>query len=81
MSVSRKAQADSGATGNPAIGHPPGKHAETGTAWAVILPPSPGFYTHPASVDDMVDFVVARILDQLRIPTYLMPRWGEPAKE
>lgn len=48
---------------------------------AVILPPSPGFYTHPASVDDMVDFVVARILDQLRVPHKLMPRWGEPAKE
>jgi 4-hydroxy-3-polyprenylbenzoate decarboxylase len=48
---------------------------------AVILPPSPGFYTHPASVDDMVDFVVARILDQLRVPHTLTPRWGEPAKE
>jgi 4-hydroxy-3-polyprenylbenzoate decarboxylase len=48
---------------------------------AVILPPSPGFYTHPSSVDDMVDFVVARILDQLRVPHKLMPRWGEPAKE
>ncbi|WP_159879224.1 MULTISPECIES: flavin prenyltransferase UbiX [Aquitalea] len=48
---------------------------------AVILPPSPGFYTHPASVDDMVDFVVARILDQLRVPHSLMPRWGESVKE
>ncbi|AQR63920.1 aromatic acid decarboxylase [Aquaspirillum sp. LM1] len=43
----------------------------------VILPPSPGFYTHPTSVADMVDFVVARILDQLHIPHQLMPRWGE----
>ncbi|MFC3626803.1 flavin prenyltransferase UbiX [Vogesella amnigena] len=42
-----------------------------------ILPPSPGFYTHPQSVDDMVDFVVARILDQLRVPQQLLPRWGE----
>ncbi|WP_304506277.1 flavin prenyltransferase UbiX [Aquitalea sp. ASV15] len=47
----------------------------------VILPPAPGFYTHPASVDDMVDFIVARILDQLRIPHSLMPRWGEAHKE
>ena len=47
----------------------------------VILPPSPGFYTHPATIEDMVDFVVARILDQLRIPNSLIPRWGESAKE
>lgn len=43
-----------------------------------ILPPAPGFYTHPGTVNDMVDFVVARILDQLRIPHTLMARWGEP---
>ncbi|MHB0990918.1 MAG: flavin prenyltransferase UbiX [Burkholderiales bacterium] len=42
-----------------------------------ILPPSPAFYHHPKTVDDMVDFVVARILDQLSIPHQLMPRWGE----
>lgn len=47
----------------------------------VILPPSPGFYTHPKTVDDMIDFVVARILDQLRIDNQLMPRWGEPASD
>lgn len=45
-------------------------------AGAVILPPAPGFYAHPKSVDDMVDFVVARILDQLGIGNDLMPRWG-----
>lgn len=44
---------------------------------AVILPPAPGFYTRPKTVDDMVDFVVARILDQLDIPHRLMARWGE----
>ena len=42
-----------------------------------VLPPSPGFYQHPKTVDDIVDFVVARILDQLRIPHDLLPRWGE----
>lgn len=42
-----------------------------------ILPPSPGFYTHPQTVADMVDFVVARILDQLAVPHQLLPRWGE----
>ena len=41
-----------------------------------VLPPAAGFYTHPKSVADMVDFVVARILDQLRIPHQLITRWG-----
>ena len=43
---------------------------------AVILPANPGFYHHPASVQDLVDFVVARILDQLGIPHQLVARWG-----
>jgi 4-hydroxy-3-polyprenylbenzoate decarboxylase len=45
-------------------------------AGAVILPPSPGFYGHPSTVDDLVDFVVARVLDQLGIEHALGPRWG-----
>lgn len=45
----------------------------------VILPPSPGFYTHPQTIDDMVDFIVARILDQIGVAHSLIPRWGEPA--
>ena len=43
----------------------------------VILPPNPGFYHHPRTVEDMVDFVVARILDHLDVAHTLMPRWGE----
>jgi 4-hydroxy-3-polyprenylbenzoate decarboxylase len=43
----------------------------------IILPPNPGFYQHPQTVQDMVDFVVARILDHLGITHTLMPRWGE----
>jgi 4-hydroxy-3-polyprenylbenzoate decarboxylase len=42
----------------------------------VILPANPGFYHHPASVQDLVDFVVARILDHLSIPNQLVARWG-----
>ena len=45
-------------------------------AGAVILPPSPGFYGHPQSIDELVDFVVARILDQLGVSHALGPRWG-----
>ena len=43
----------------------------------VILPANPGFYHHPQSVQDLVDFVVARVLDQLAVPHQLLPRWGE----
>ena len=46
-------------------------------AGAVILPPNPGFYHHPKSVEELVDFVVARILDQVAVPHVLMQRWGE----
>jgi len=44
---------------------------------AVILPANPGFYHQPESVADIVDFVVARILDQLGIQHDLMARWGD----
>ncbi|HFD79013.1 MAG TPA: UbiX family flavin prenyltransferase [Gammaproteobacteria bacterium] len=43
----------------------------------VILPPSPGFYHRPQTIADLIDFVVARILDQLDIEHDLSPRWGE----
>lgn len=48
-------------------------------AGAVILPANPGFYHRPQSVQDLVDFVVARVLDQLGVPNELVRRWG--AKE
>lgn len=44
---------------------------------AVILPPNPGFYLQPDSVSQLVDYVVARILDHLAIKNQLLPRWGE----
>lgn len=46
-------------------------------AGAVILPPAPGFYDRPQTVDALVDFVVARVLDQLRVAHRLGPRWGD----
>jgi flavin prenyltransferase len=46
-------------------------------AGAIILPANPGFYHHPDSMEALVDFVVARILDQLRIAHTLMSRWGD----
>lgn len=44
---------------------------------ATILPASPGFYHQPQHVGELVDFVVARILDHLQVPHQLVPRWGE----
>ncbi|MGH9886063.1 MAG: flavin prenyltransferase UbiX [bacterium] len=46
-------------------------------AGAIILPANPGFYHHPQTAQDLVDFVVARILDHLGVKHELMPRWGE----
>ncbi|HQT30713.1 MAG TPA: flavin prenyltransferase UbiX [Thiobacillus sp.] len=44
---------------------------------AVILPANPGFYHRPQSVEDIIDFIVARILDQLGVEHALMARWGD----
>ncbi len=44
---------------------------------AVILPANPGFYHQPQSVEDIIDFIVARILDQLGIGHALTARWGD----
>jgi 4-hydroxy-3-polyprenylbenzoate decarboxylase len=46
-------------------------------AGAIILPANPGFYHHPQTAQDLVDFVVARVLDHVGIKHDLMPRWGE----
>jgi 4-hydroxy-3-polyprenylbenzoate decarboxylase len=45
-------------------------------AGAVVLPAMPAFYTLPKSVDDMIDFVVGRVCDQLGVEHRLFPRWG-----
>jgi 4-hydroxy-3-polyprenylbenzoate decarboxylase len=47
-------------------------------AGAVVLPAAPGFYHGARSLADLVDFVVARICDQLGVPHALVRRWGEP---
>jgi len=46
---------------------------------AVICPASPGFYTHPQRIDDLVDFVVGRVLDLLGLRHDLETRWVPPA--
>ena len=44
---------------------------------ATILPASPGFYHRPTTVDELVDFIVARILQHLNLSQQLMKAWGE----
>ena len=46
------------------------------TLGVTIMPAAPGFYHQPASISDLVDFMVARILDHLKLPHQLTQRWG-----
>ena len=46
-------------------------------AGATILPANPSFYTRPRSIEQVVDTVVARVLDHLGLPQNLVARWGE----
>ena len=48
-------------------------------AGGVICPASPGFYLKPQSVEDLVDFVVGKVLDLLSVPHFLVARWNSPA--
>ena len=49
-------------------------------AGAVVLPAAPGFYHRPAGIDDLVAFVVARVLDQLGVEHELTRRWSSGAR-
>lgn len=49
---------------------------EVTRAGAIVLPAMPGWYHRPRGLDDLVDFVVARVCDQLGLPNRLMRRWG-----
>jgi 4-hydroxy-3-polyprenylbenzoate decarboxylase len=48
-------------------------------AGAVVLPAMPAFYTLPKTVNDMVDFIVGRVCDQLGVENHLLKRWGAEA--
>lgn len=41
-----------------------------------IMPAAPGFYHQPQSINDLIDFMVGRLLDHLSIEQTIMPRWG-----
>ena len=50
-------------------------------AGAIVMPAAPGFYHKPTSIDDLVSFIVARILDHLGVEHSLVPRWSGRAEE
>ena len=50
-------------------------------AGAVVLPASPGFYHRPQSVSELVDFVVARVLDHLGVEHAIGRRWGDAPED
>jgi flavin prenyltransferase len=50
-------------------------------AGAIVMPAAPGFYHRPRGVDDLVDFVVARVLDHLGVEHDVGRRWGDPPPE
>jgi 4-hydroxy-3-polyprenylbenzoate decarboxylase len=51
--------------------------ASCAEAGAIVLPAMPAFYTRPRSLQDMIDFIVGRICDQLGVEHGLLRRWGE----
>src|SRR5205807_698026 len=50
-------------------------------AGAIVLPASPSFYSRPATIEQLLDTVVARALDHVGIAQSLMPRWGDEGQE
>ena len=46
-----------------------------------VMPASPGFYGRPKTIDELIDFVAARVLDHLKVEHALGPRWGEKNKD
>ncbi|MCU0859699.1 MAG: UbiX family flavin prenyltransferase [Thermoplasmata archaeon] len=49
-------------------------------AGAIVMPACPGFYPRPESVEDIVDFVVGRVMDQLGVENSLYARWNGPSR-
>jgi 4-hydroxy-3-polyprenylbenzoate decarboxylase len=50
-------------------------------AGATVLPAAPGFYHEPRDIDDLVDFIVARVLDHVGVEHRIGRRWAEPVED
>jgi flavin prenyltransferase len=50
-------------------------------AGAIVMPAAPGFYHRPRSIEDLVNFIVARVLDHLGVEHSLVRRWGSESSE
>jgi 4-hydroxy-3-polyprenylbenzoate decarboxylase len=55
--------------------------AQVTRAGATVMPAAPGFYHKPAGIEDLVDFLVARILDHLGVEHTLGTRWGGDVRD
>lgn len=55
--------------------------AAVSRAGAVVLPAMPGWYHAPRCLDDLIEFIVSRICEQLGVATGAGPRWGEPGDQ
>jgi flavin prenyltransferase len=51
---------------------------ESGRVLAIVFPPVPAFYDRPATVDDIVNHTIGRVLDLFDLDSGLVHRWGEP---
>lgn len=49
-------------------------------AGAIVMPAAPGFYHRPRRIEELVDFIVQRVIDHLDLEVELTPRWGEKKK-
>jgi len=77
VALKEKAPADPGAPGIPYSEVHLENMLRLTRMGATIMPASPGFYHEPATVADMVNFIVARLLDHLDLDQSLVARWGE----
>jgi 4-hydroxy-3-polyprenylbenzoate decarboxylase len=50
-------------------------------AGVTVMPANPGFYHQPTTVEEIIDFMVARVLDHLGVSQTLVPPWGEPNQD
>jgi 4-hydroxy-3-polyprenylbenzoate decarboxylase len=74
----KEEQARPDAAGDAALGDPPAEHAHAAICRRDDPVPRAGLHHGAETVDDLVDFIVGRTLDQLGLENALVRRWGQP---